>query len=196
MLFRSINDKIKPISSNLWAAGVTYDRWKGIELQLEAYWKEMNNLIEYRDGAGYYGSSIGWSDKVSAGSGRSYGIEFMARKNIGRVTGSFSYTLSNTLGGAAEIEDGILRVDFQKLGENASFSVLATDSYGLSVALPIDFVVELPGAKLAEVSSVSDAGAVTDNVWEVPLADLFRSEERRVGKECVSTCRSRWSPYH
>src|SRR3546814_2601849 len=25
---------------------------------------------------------------------------------------------------------------------------------------------------------------------------LLRSEERRVGKECVSTCRSRWSPYH
>src|SRR3546814_12445986 len=24
----------------------------------------------------------------------------------------------------------------------------------------------------------------------------FRSDERRVGKECVSTCRSRWSPYH
>src|SRR3546814_14312898 len=28
------------------------------------------------------------------------------------------------------------------------------------------------------------------------LARVFRSEERRVGKECVSTCRSRWSPYH
>src|SRR3546814_7413899 len=26
--------------------------------------------------------------------------------------------------------------------------------------------------------------------------DVHRSEERRVGKECVSTCRSRWSPYH
>src|SRR3546814_4529438 len=26
--------------------------------------------------------------------------------------------------------------------------------------------------------------------------DAERSEERRVGKECVSTCRSRWSPYH
>src|SRR3546814_1400734 len=25
---------------------------------------------------------------------------------------------------------------------------------------------------------------------------MTRSEERRVGKECVSTCRSRWSPYH
>src|SRR3546814_15503424 len=37
----------------------------------------------------------------------------------------------------------------------------------------------------------------------IGLADPFlleraleRSEERRVGKECVSTCRSRWSPYH
>src|SRR3546814_6884136 len=28
------------------------------------------------------------------------------------------------------------------------------------------------------------------------LLDDERSEERRVGKECVSTCRSRWSPYH
>src|SRR3546814_12422519 len=29
-----------------------------------------------------------------------------------------------------------------------------------------------------------------------PMLDYSRSEERRVGKECVSTCRSRWSPYH
>src|SRR3546814_11085639 len=28
------------------------------------------------------------------------------------------------------------------------------------------------------------------------FSNSLRSEERRVGKECVSTCRSRWSPYH
>src|SRR3546814_2326260 len=28
------------------------------------------------------------------------------------------------------------------------------------------------------------------------VVEIERSEERRVGKECVSTCRSRWSPYH
>src|SRR3546814_14689958 len=42
------------------------------------------------------------------------------------------------------------------------------------------------------------------HLWKAPgaptagctaMADA-RSEERRVGKECVSTCRSRWSPYH
>src|SRR3546814_11352557 len=32
--------------------------------------------------------------------------------------------------------------------------------------------------------------------YEIAGAVSVRSEERRVGKECVSTCRSRWSPYH
>src|SRR3546814_15631650 len=31
---------------------------------------------------------------------------------------------------------------------------------------------------------------------EKRIEQRTRSEERRVGKECVSTCRSRWSPYH
>src|SRR3546814_3325383 len=36
--------------------------------------------------------------------------------------------------------------------------------------------------------------------WALPFSAIYdpelRSDERRVGKECVSTCRSRWSPYH
>src|SRR3546814_3503335 len=35
-----------------------------------------------------------------------------------------------------------------------------------------------------------------DNHFKIGLRVNDRSEERRVGKECVSTCRSRWSPYH
>src|SRR3546814_11890759 len=40
---------------------------------------------------------------------------------------------------------------------------------------------------------------ITPDIPELSRKDetgLRRSEERRVGKECVSTCRSRWSPYH
>src|SRR3546814_17516214 len=43
------------------------------------------------------------------------------------------------------------------------------------------------------------AGFVAYRAWRRRrlLRELqMRSEERRVGKECVSTCRSRWSPYH
>ena len=32
--------------------------------------------------------------------------------------------------------------------------------------------------------------------YELFYWDYVRSEERRVGKECASMCRSRWSPYH
>src|SRR3546814_16569618 len=39
-------------------------------------------------------------------------------------------------------------------------------------------------------------GAFMATAFHLTSANHERSEERRVGKECVSTCRSRWSPYH
>src|SRR3546814_5852102 len=39
-------------------------------------------------------------------------------------------------------------------------------------------------------------GDATSTAISCPPGGSLRSEERRVGKECVSTCRSRWSPYH
>src|SRR3546814_1733855 len=56
-----------------------------------------------------------------------------------------------------------------------------------------------PGADAAGMSGLEDR---VNNHWgrmvRAALVStlLGRSEERRVGKECVSTCRSRWSPYH
>src|SRR3546814_17712863 len=38
-------------------------------------------------------------------------------------------------------------------------------------------------------------GALSTLSWKTSPV-ILRSEERRVGKECVSTCRTRWSPYH
>src|SRR3546814_12661379 len=51
---------------------------------------------------------------------------------------------------------------------------------GLAQARQIDLAAPAPDF----------AGIATD------LETAWRSEERRVGQECVSTCRSRWSPYH
>src|SRR3546814_6103099 len=52
---------------------------------------------------------------------------------------------------------------------------------------------------LATAATMRDSWDANGAIIVVPnLADAIplRSEERRVGKECVSTCRSRWSPYH
>ena len=48
-------------------------------------------------------------------------------------------------------------------------------------------------AGIAEQNMVSMAASLALEGF-TPI--VYRSEERRVGKECVSLCRSRWSPYH
>src|SRR3546814_4972580 len=57
-------------------------------------------------------------------------------------------------------------------------------------ALPILCDVACAGAEC-----YGDLGAASPTGF-LDMKQLGRSEERRVGKECVSTCRSRWSPYH
>src|SRR3546814_13925046 len=59
---------------------------------------------------------------------------------------------------------------------------------------------DLRGLAAAGRPQPADEGAVRHRERHVvdrgERAELLRSEERRVGKACVSTCRSRWSPYH
>src|SRR3546814_20319977 len=50
--------------------------------------------------------------------------------------------------------------------------------------------------EVVESSRPELARAAQSGPAAIPRSVAKRSEERRVGKECVSTCRSRWSPYH
>src|SRR3546814_16872784 len=45
-------------------------------------------------------------------------------------------------------------------------------------------------------AGVDRAIDIVERALELHGAPIYRSEERRVGTECVSTCRSRWSPSH
>src|SRR3546814_2915758 len=73
-------------------------------------------------------------------------------------------------------------------------------------ALPICFqhlLMEKPLKTLHNITLETNGTQPLDINFKNFLYDEFRnmvtfsrSEERRVGKECVSTCRSRWSPYH
>src|SRR3546814_15094175 len=55
-------------------------------------------------------------------------------------------------------------------------------------------VIRMPGELLRQDVERHTIEGVPVPIFNVPRT--LRSEERRVGKECVSTCRSRWSPYH
>src|SRR3546814_13153790 len=65
--------------------------------------------------------------------------------------------------------------------------------------ISLEQALEEIAAKLREIIDRDGPEAVSafkGSGGFLTAASLMRSEERRVGKECVSTCRSRWSPYH
>ncbi len=95
-LWVPITKNIRPVISDQVSAGVYYDGLKGWEFSVEAYWKDMQNILEYKDGSFFLGSSGGWENKVTMGEGRAIGIEFYAQKTLGKVTGWTSYTLARS----------------------------------------------------------------------------------------------------
>src|SRR3546814_19965936 len=85
----------------------------------------------------------------------------------------------------------------------------------LAIGIPIRFIATSVGSLLVSGRNMRNKSYIMgvvavinlgSNALLIPVYGLYgaaistifceRSEERRVGKECVSTCRSRWSPYH
>lgn len=75
------------------------------EWSAEGYYKSMENVYDYRSGVTIF-TSIDLEKLILGGKGRSYGLELMARKNTGRLTGWVSYTLSKTQTRIDGINDG------------------------------------------------------------------------------------------
>ncbi len=95
-LWVPVTKRIKPMLSQQVSLGFFYNLLNFIDLSVETYYKKMDNLIEYKDGASFFGSSTGWEDKVDIGEGWAYGVEFLAQKSIGKTTGWIGYTWSKT----------------------------------------------------------------------------------------------------
>ena len=66
-----------------------------IETSVEVYYKNMQNVIDFKDNAITYGYLL-IDGELRVGKGRSYGAEFLVRKNVGKFTGWVSYTYSRT----------------------------------------------------------------------------------------------------
>jgi outer membrane cobalamin receptor len=76
-----------------------------LETSIEVYYKNMMNAIDFKDHASIYGNEH-LDGEIRAGKGRSYGAEFLLRKNTGKLTGWLSYTYSRTFKTIDEINFG------------------------------------------------------------------------------------------
>src|SRR3546814_9496352 len=100
----------------------------------------------------------------------------------------FLYVPTDHVLAVAEDQDAIPydipNVELSHVGEKCSFDAFL-DKYGLGEDKALQqLAVIVRGADTSRLDLTPQSGG------------LFRSEARRVGKECVSTCRSRWVPYH
>jgi TonB dependent receptor/CarboxypepD_reg-like domain/TonB-dependent Receptor Plug Domain len=142
-------DRIAPQSSEQIAIGIAKDfTEKNLSFTLEGYYKKMNNIIGYKEGASFIlldlgpdaqkTSEVDWQDNVTSGQGKAYGIELMLQRKTGRLTGWVGYTLSWIKHQFDEINGG--REFAPKFDRRHDLSIVATYKLKPKITLSATFV--------------------------------------------------------
>ena len=98
---------VKPQVCDQWALGYFRNfANNSIEASMEVYYKNMQNVIDFKDNAITYGYLL-VDGELRVGKGRSYGAEFLVRKNVGKFTGWISYTYSRSFRTIRGISHGV-----------------------------------------------------------------------------------------
>ncbi len=95
-LWVPVTAKIVPMNAHQWSVGAFYELPRLFDISLEGYYKTMDNLLEYKDGASFFGSSERWDEKVCMGKGWAYGVEFLVQRSFGKTTGWVGYTWAHS----------------------------------------------------------------------------------------------------
>ncbi len=74
--------------------GAYYSKGRIWELSTEIYWKNMDGVLNYRNGESFFYLNENWENKVTRGKGYSYGLETLLKKSRGKNTGWIGYNLS------------------------------------------------------------------------------------------------------
>lgn len=165
-LWVPITKNIKPVTSDQYSLGLYYNGVEGWEFSVEGYWKDMRNVLEYKDGISFIASSQSWEDNVVMGDGRAYGVEFFIQKTMGKTTGWLGYTLakSDRIFSNGLINNGerypyrydrrhnISLVVNQKLGKKWDLSATWTFATGGTTTVPErETVAMMPDGKFIQV---------------------------------------------
>ncbi|MFK7932971.1 MAG: TonB-dependent receptor [Saprospiraceae bacterium] len=92
-LWVSSTERVEPETAWQFDCSATQKISPKFQLTVEAYYKKMNHLLTYVEGAN---TVIDWEDNVTVGEGTAYGAEVLLEKTLGKTTGWLGYTFSNT----------------------------------------------------------------------------------------------------
>jgi hypothetical protein len=127
-----------------------------MELSIEGYYKILNNLIDYREGASILSGARDWQQKVEKrGNGNAYGLEFLLQKKEGKTTGWIGFSLSRTTRQFENINlgrsylysyDRLLDIGIavnHNISENLKFSGTWVFNTGNAFTLPVGYYVAI-----------------------------------------------------
>ncbi|GHU60359.1 collagen-binding protein [Bacteroidia bacterium] len=102
----SASPRIKPQQVDLVSAGYFHNFNDDMyEASAEIYYKDMKNVVDFREHSNLL-LNQSLEDEVRIGTGEAYGIEWMLRKNSGKLTGFVNYTLSRSERTIADVNQG------------------------------------------------------------------------------------------
>lgn len=105
-IWYTITDSIRPQTSHQFsAAWQRFVPGEKLYFSIEAYYKSMHNLIGFEEGTNLF-FNTDFASRLVQGRGRAYGLEWLIRKDHGKLTGWLSYTLSWSWRQFDELNDG------------------------------------------------------------------------------------------
>lgn len=173
-LWYPVTNTVKPQRSHQWSAGIFHgiERWN-LNLSMEGFYKTMDNLIEYKEGARLL-LNDNFEEELISGDGEAYGLEFLIRKKSGPITGWVGYTLSKARRNFDLLNNGLTYpakydrthdlsvVGMIQLNEKISFSVVWVYTSGARYTAQTGQYL-MPNASLTNVDLIpiySDRNAV------------------------------------
>ncbi len=156
-LWVSSTDLIKPETSNLFSTGIYWRPGIKYNFSAEIYYNTLQNVIRYKDGTTTLkerGES--WENYVVRGKGESYGLELMAKKTSGKVTGWIAYTLSKSTRQFDEINFGkafpYAYDRRHQLNMNTNWFLKQKDKNGISIRKDLSATFSFASGKYATLA--------------------------------------------
>lgn len=92
-LWQPITPRFKPLLSDQYSVGFYGTLPHDMYFSIEGWYKNMKNLLEYREGVSVLNPGLSWEEKLTSGKGWSYGIDLSITKEAGAFTGTVGYGL-------------------------------------------------------------------------------------------------------
>ena len=146
---------IKPEQSWQAAIGAARTIKKEYEVSVELYYKQMKNLVSYKEGSSFLGAAS-WENLVTQGKGDAYGAEFFIQKKTGKTTGWIGYTLAWSNRQFADINFGE-RYPF-KYDRRHDFEIVASHKFNDRISINGTWVFSTGNAVSLPIASYSTIG--------------------------------------